>query len=92
MSKSTNDAYIFFNCDEWKSFGSMNIQYNDTVYKGSRDSRCILWQKVKDELAAGAIKIEENDMPKVRAAILTGNPTEANDFITYGNIVRMDIL
>lgn len=95
MGKPSNDAtnaYIFFNCDEWKSFSSMNIRYNDTVYKGSRDSRRLLWQKIKDELAAGAIQINENDMTKVRAAILSGDPTEANSLITYGNIVKMTIL
>lgn len=80
-----NVSYIFFNCDEWKSTQSMNIKYNDSVYRKRAGLRA-LWRKVKNELDNGNITIESNDIAKVRQYILSGEPWKANDFIVYGYI------
>lgn len=86
MSKS---CYMFFNCDEQKSDSSMNVRYNNVVYR-CRDGRRALWKKIKEELAAGRIFIDDYHLSTVRIHILEGNPEDINDCILYGNIVRLE--
>ena len=87
---SKGKAYIFLNCDAWKSHSSMNINYNNAVYREKRNGRRALWLKVKKELEEGTIQIEEKDIGDVRTAILSGNPDNANQYITYGNILEVE--
>lgn len=86
MAKS---CYMFFNCDEYKSDASMNVRYNNVVYR-CRDGRRALWKKIKEELAAGHIFIDERLLSTVRVHVLEGNPENINDFILYGNIVKLE--
>ena len=88
--ESKGKAYIFLNCDAWKSHNSMNINYNNAVYREKRKGRRALWLKVKKELEEGTIKIEEKNISTVRAAILSGNPCDTNQYITYGNILEVE--
>ena len=48
--ESKGKAYIFLNCDAWKSHNSMNINYNNAVYREKRKGRRALWLKIKKEL------------------------------------------
>ena len=77
-------AYIFFNCDAGKAPASMNIRFNDEVYRDYPAGREALLEKVEAELAAGNIKIA--DLEAVRKAILEGQPTEASNLMEYGCI------
>ena len=86
MSKS---CYMFFNCDKQKSDSSMNVRYNNVVYR-CRDGRRALWKKIKEEIAAGRIFVDEQLRSTVRVHILEGNPEDINDFILYGNIVKLN--
>lgn len=82
-------AWIFFNCDEHKTWQSMNPSYNDTIYDGER-GRKLLWAQIEYELNNKAIIIEKNNIEDVKHAILEGDPLEANDYITYGYIAEME--
>ena len=77
-------AYIFFNCDASKAPASMNIRFNDEVYRDYPAGREDLLAKVEAELAAGNIKIA--DWEAVRKAILEGQPTEASALMEFGCI------
>ena len=79
-------VFVFFNCDAEKSESSMNIFYNDTVFKDTIISRKRLLQKVKTEIKEGRIKIEDSDLSKVEEFIMKGDPVGASEFITYGAI------
>jgi hypothetical protein len=79
-------VYVFFNCDEEKSQTSMNIFYNSTVYGDTKKARKELLAKVEEELKEGRIQVAEENMAKVSAAIMEGDPSNAKDFITYGSI------
>ena len=81
--------WMFFNCDEHVSWGSMNPLYNSTVYR-KRAGRRALWKKIKDEVAAGNVIISEDKMSDVRQAIIGGDPLVANEFMKYGFIVALD--
>ena len=81
--------WMFFNCDENVSWGSMNPLYNSTVYR-KRTGRRALWKKIKDEVAAGNVIISEDKMSDVRQAIIGGDPLVANEFMKYGFIVALD--
>ena len=85
----TKSCYMFFNCDEHKSDSSMNVKYNNIVYR-RRNGRRALWKKIKEELAAGFIFIDEQHLSTVRIHILEGNPEDINDFILYGIIVKLE--
>lgn len=87
---SKSKAYIFLNCDAWKSHNSMNINYNNAVYREKRNGRRALWLKVKKELEDGTIEIEKKNISTVRAAILFGIPGDANQYITYGYILEVE--
>ena len=88
--ESKGKAYVFLNCDAWKSHNSMNINYNNAVYREKRKGRRALWLKIKKELEEGTIQIEEKNIGDVRTAILSGNPDDANRYITYGNILEVE--
>jgi hypothetical protein len=77
-------AYIFFNCDASKAPASMNIRFNNEVYRDYPAGREDLLAKVEAELAAGNIKIA--DWEAVRKAILEGQPTEASALMEFGCI------
>ena len=79
-------VYVFFNCDEEKSQTSMNIFYNSTVYGDTKKARKELLAKVEEELKEGRIQVAEENMAKVSAAIMEGDPSSIKDFITYGSI------
>lgn len=81
--------WMFFNCDENVSWGSMNPLYNSTVYR-KRTGRRALWRKIKNEVAAGNVIIAEEKMGEVRDAIIGGDPLVANEFMKYGFIVAVD--
>ena len=81
--------WMFFNCDENVSWGSMNPLYNSTVYR-KRTGRRALWSKIKNEVAAGNVIIAEEKMGEVRDAIIGGDPLVANEFMKYGFIVAVD--
>lgn len=83
------NSFLFFNCDEWNSTKSMNPVYNNILYR-NRAGRRAMWKKVKDDTANNVIKIAETDMPEVRKAILEGNPEDANNYMKYGHIVRLE--
>lgn len=86
----SNYEYMFFNCDEWKSYASMNPGYNDTVYR-KREGRRALWRHIKAQVEDGSIEIDEAMMPIVRNHILNGNPCDASDYITYGTILALRV-
>lgn len=79
-------VFVFFNCDEHKRETSMNIFYNDAVYKDTRISRKRLWQKVKAEVDSGRVKIDSNKLADVEDIILTGDPVDAGKFMQFGTI------
>ena len=68
-------AYIFFNCDEEKSQPSMNLFYNQEIYRDLKGARRALLAKIEQEQAEGRIRIQESDLPAVRQAVLEGDPT-----------------
>ena len=82
-------AYIFFNCDGEKSEQSMNVFYNNTIYNQTGKGRKALLAKIQDEVAAGRVQVSDEDA--VKAAVLKGEPTAANEFLTFGNIAEFEI-
>lgn len=88
MAKSK--AFVFFNCDQYKSEGSMNIFYNRAVYKDMKGSRKALLKKVKEEAIEQRIKISNENMETIENLILEGDPTEASNYIQYGAIKEFD--
>ena len=80
-------VYVFFNCNDNKDFHSMNIRYNNEVFADSPSGRKALFQKVKDEVAAGRVNVA--DKKAVEQDILKGDPTEATNKLQYGDIERL---
>ncbi|SFT83893.1 hypothetical protein SAMN02910356_02367 [Selenomonas sp. GACV-9] len=85
-------AFIFFNCDEEKSQASMNVFYNQEIYRDLKGARKALLSKVESEQAAGRVHIAEADMAAVEQAILAGEPTDASAYIQYGSIESFTII
>ncbi len=83
-------VFVFFNCDDNKNESSMNIFYNNKVYRDTRTSRKKLWQKIKSEIEDERIRISEENLPKAEKAILNGDPVMASDFIQFGAIKSFD--
>ncbi|MBR6012163.1 MAG: hypothetical protein IK062_00095 [Selenomonadaceae bacterium] len=83
-------AFVFFNCDEYKSENSMNIFYNHTVFKNMKGSRKALLKKVKDEAEEKRIQIASENFSKVEKLILEGDPAEASQYIQFGAIKAFD--
>ena len=86
---NNNVSWMFFNCDEWGTWASMNPLYNCYVYR-KRTGRRALWKEIKKQVVEEKIEINEKDMPKVRNEILFGNPINATDYMTYGVIVDLE--
>lgn len=84
-------GFVFFNCNEEKSHDSMNIFYNNAIYRNVRASRRLLWQKIKDEMSIGRIQIAKDSIPVVRKAILEGDPTKATSQMKYGAIMEFQM-
>lgn len=89
MAKNAR-AFVFFNCDENKSEGSMNIFYNHTVYKDMKTSRKFLLKKIKEEAIEKRIQISSEHFPTIENLILEGDPTEASQYIQFGAIKEFD--
>lgn len=85
-------AFVFFNCDGNKSQGSMNIFFNKEIFRDTKISRSALLQKVQREVASGHVLVNEVNHEDVKNAILTGDPTEASRWMTYGAIVAFPLL
>ena len=83
-------AFVFFNCDENKNESSMNIFYNNAVYKDGKTSRKNLLKKVKEESELNRVKIAEENFKTVERLILEGDPTEATQFMQFGAIKVFD--
>ncbi len=82
-------AFIFFNCDAEKSVKSMNIEYNNEVFKDTKTARRQLVAKVKSQIEAGKVQVNGADMETVEKLILEGNPAEASKYLTYGDIQEL---
>ena len=89
MAKNAQ-AFVFFNCDENKSEGSMNIFYNHAIFKDMKTSRKFLLKKIKEEMVEKRIQISGENFSKVEKLILEGDPTEASQFIQFGVIKAFD--
>lgn len=85
-------AYVFFNCDQEKSQTSMNLFYNQEIYRDLKGSRKELLAKVEAEVAAGRVNIAPGQEEAVRKAILDGEPTAASAFLQYGTIESFPII
>ena len=83
-----NVSWMFFNCDEWTTWASMNPLYNCYVYR-KRAGRRALWRKIKKQVKEENILIDTKDMLKVRNEILFGNAINATDYMTYGAIIDL---
>ena len=83
---NTKQAFIFFNCDANKSEQSMNIFYNNTVYKDVAASRKLLWARVQKERKEGRIQIETEKLDEVKRLILEDDPTLASNLMQFGAI------
>ena len=84
-------GFVFFNCNEEKSHDSMNIFYNNAIYRNVRSSRRLLWQKIKDEMTSERIQVAKDSIPDVRKAILEGDPTKATSQMKYGAILEFQM-
>lgn len=85
MAKAAT-VFVFFNCDENKSEGSMNIFYNRAVYKDNKTSRKALLKKVKEEAIEKRIQISQENFQTIESLITEGDPTEASRYIQFGAI------
>lgn len=86
MKKS--DTYMYLHCDEWSSIESMNPCQDNIIYCG-RAGRRTLWHTIMNDIADDIIEVN-TDPETMKNIILYGNPTEANDGITYAYIVRLE--
>lgn len=82
-------VYLFLHSDEWKSYNSMNLAENNTVFRDTKKGRSLLWHTIKSEINSNSILCDSPD--KVRSLILYGNPIDANVFIYYGIILKYRI-
>ena len=89
--KKRNLVHIFFNCDENKSPYSMNILYNNIAYEDSEEGRELLLDRIIKENIACKIRIQKEEIMKVKNIILSGKPSEASQYIKYGCIVSVNI-
>ena len=83
-------AFVFFNCDENKSEGSMNIFYNHAVFKNMKGSRKALLKKIKEEIFEKRIKVLPEHYQIIEDLITEGDPTEASNYMQYGAIKAFD--
>jgi hypothetical protein len=85
--KKEKYVYVFFNCDEKKSHASMNIEYNHEAFKDTKAAKQQLLDKVKSEVKSGRVQIEEANLANVEQAILSSDPTSANQYLHFAQIV-----
>ena len=52
-------VYQFLNCDEWKSYSSMNVSTNDAVFSNSKRGRTALWNVIKTELKKTTLRLNQ---------------------------------
>ena len=66
---------------------SYNLTFfsGNPIYRDTRDSRRKLWKRIKAEVNAGRINVD--NMDKVRDAIINDSPSNANQYIKYGVIL-----
>ena len=83
-------AYMFFNCDGEKSPKSKNVSYNNAVYRDLKTSRKALWDKIQEEIDAGNVHVEEANLEIAKNAVLEGNPTDASQYLQYGDVVSVE--
>jgi len=86
--KAAAKAYVFFNCNEQKDPATMNILYNHDVFRDTQVSRKALWAKVQEQ--AGNVRIDDCNVEAAKAAILSGNPVDASQYMPCGAIVEVD--
>lgn len=84
-----NVSWMFFNCDSYTTWASMNPLYNCYVYR-KRAGRRALWREIKKQVREENILIDTNDMLKVRNEILFGDPVNATNYMTYGAIIDLE--
>ena len=83
---TTKKAYVFFNCDEEKSEKSLNIFYNNEVF---RDTKKALWAKVLEEVEAGRVQSADENLKAAQEAVTNGNPCDASQYLHFGEIVEV---
>ena len=91
-AKEPKKAFIFFNCDEEKSEQSMNVFYNHVIYHDTAVARTALWKQIEDEIAAGKVNIAGEHVEAAKASVLTGDPTEASQYLVYGAVQAFDFV
>ena len=84
-------AFIFLNCDEEKSPGSMNVSYNNEVFCDAKVGRKALWKKVQQEAKEKRIFVEDGHDALIKESVLNGDPTEATSDLKYGAIVEVEL-
>lgn len=84
-----NENYMYLHCDEWESRASMNPCYDNRIYR-KRAGRRAMWKTVKYDIENDFVEVEKENLPKVREAILNGNPEDANPYILYAHILRLE--
>lgn len=85
----TDENFMYLHCDEWKSHGSMNPCYDSCIYR-KRAGRRAMWRRIKEDVEQNVIQIPEHRIEKVRYMILQGDPCDANDYMTYAYILRLE--
>lgn len=86
---SAKKVYVFFNCDEEKSETSMNIFYNKEVFKDTKTSKKLLWNKVLEEVKEGRVQIADENLKAAQEAVTNGDPCDASQYLHYGEIVEL---
>ena len=85
----TDENYMYLHCDEWKSHDSMNPCYDSCIYR-KRAGRRAMWRRIKEDVGRNVIQIPEHRLEKVRYMVLQGDPCDANDYMTYAYILRLE--
>ena len=85
--KKDAKVFVFFNCDEEKSETSMNIFYNNEVFKDTATSRKALWTKIESEVKDG--KVQLADEAAAKEAVLKGDPCAATEQLRYGAVKEL---
>ena len=81
-------AYLYLHCDAWKSFSSMNPTETNNLYSDTKQGRAALLTAIEADIDDGAIEVDNANLTKVHKCIIEGNPLDANDFISYGVIIK----
>ena len=79
-------AYLYLHCDAWQSYSSMNPNETDSLYSNTKQGRAALLTAIKADIDDGTIEVDS--LAKVHKCIIEGNPLDANDFISYGVIIK----